>query len=190
MEDGSQPLCYSINLKKDLTGRCWVCREDYYDSYFGGVEECCCKPGVDIYETAVLCKVFVTTTPAHDLDITTPIRYDIYDFSGKLERVVDEAVDEIRFDHWSERSPTHTIVLDGSLVEDSYRDIMRKVRPDFSPFDWDFKGKYSQQRYVEFATQRLKQIYDIPLDLVPENDHLGRRRKGASHARRQAGGRK
>lgn len=187
MEDGSQPLCYSFNLKNNMDDRCLMCKRDSgaFDLYLP-YDECYCKPGAKIYKTAVLCKVFVTTTPAHNLDITTPIRYDIYDLSGKLETTVDRIFNEIHYDHWNDYPVTHSVVLDGSLIQDSYHGILAGVIPDFILFDWDFKGKYSRDRYIEFAEQRLRQTYDMPLqgtDLEPENDHFGRRKKGATHVR-------
>lgn len=187
MEDGRQPLCYSVNLDEDMRNRCSVCRREYgmEENLWYGSFPCYCEPGTMRYRVAVVCKVFVTTTPAHDLDITTPLRYDIYDLSGKLFREIDQVIGEVLYDHWNEYPVTHTVVLDGSMIEDSYRDILSKVKSDFTRFDWDFKGKHSHDRYVDFAEQRIYQIFNNPqVDLKPENDHFGQRKKGTSHASR------
>ena len=194
MEDGSQPLCYSTNLREDMKDRCWVCRGDYDQFYLGGDPgECYCEPGVDRYEIAILCKVFTTTTPAHNLDITTPLRYEIYDMSGKQMREVDDKFDDLIHDHYHQTPATHTIVLDGSLVEEDYQGILRNVSSFFRPMVWDFKGSHAKDRYIEFAEQRLKQTLEMPLlgsDLKPENNHLGQRKKGTSHAHQPQKGKK
>jgi hypothetical protein len=165
-----QPLGYSTVLEQDCSRLCSYCRNDDYQT------ECYCD-GERIYQKAILCKVFTLTTPAHGLDITTPLKYEIYDLSGKPEHEVDEKFDELTHDHAHDFPHSFTIVLEGSDIEDDYRDILGKVNTNFNDLHWDFKGKYPKSRYISFAGQRIEQVFQKKNDLVPENDHLTQRKK-------------
>jgi len=165
-----QPLCFSEHKIEEWEDLCYSCR-------VGDRENLYCTCENVRYSTAVLCKVFTVSTPAHNLDITTPLKYVIYDLSGNSSREVDQKFSELIFDHTSDFPVSYSVVLDGSSIEQDYRDILSQVSPTFYSIYWDFKGKFAKARYIEFASQLLSQVFVKKEELVPENDHLTQRKK-------------
>ena len=156
-----QPICYSKKIELDWDKMCSVCQCD--DNYR---MECYCD-GIKICKKALLCKVSTLITPARDLKITTIFKYEI---SGKTELETDSKSDEIIYDQYHNYPPTFTIILEGSDVEDDYRQILKDIIRDFIEIHWDFKGKYPKSRYISFATQRIDQVFIKKNDIAMDNN--------------------